>query len=69
MFGTQEGLLCHFQRLKLLGLDMHTQCLAATLVHCSQTSNAMAKWLGTVVHLHEEKLQLLYDRLYSLPCD
>ena len=32
MFGTQEGLLCHFQWSKLLGLDMHTQCLAATLV-------------------------------------
>ena len=24
--------------------------------HCSQTSNPMTKWLGTVVHLHEEKL-------------
>ena len=33
MFGTQEGLLCHFQWSKLLGLDMHTQCLAATLVN------------------------------------
>ena len=25
--------------------------------HCSQTSNAMTKWLGTVPHLHVEKLQ------------
>ena len=32
MFGTQEGLLYHFQWSKLLGLDMHTQCLAATRV-------------------------------------
>ena len=31
----------------------------ATLVHhCSQTSNPITKWLGTVVHLHVEKLQL-----------
>ena len=34
--------------------------------HCSQTINPMTKWLGTVVHLHEEKLQLLYNRLYPL---
>ena len=32
MFGTQEGLLYHFQWSKLLGLDMHTQFLAATRV-------------------------------------
>jgi hypothetical protein len=24
--------------------------------HCSQTSNPMTKWHGTVVYLHEEKL-------------
>ena len=33
MFGTQEGLLYHFQWSKLLGLDMHTQFLAATRVN------------------------------------
>ena len=26
--------------------------------HCSQTSNAMTKWLGRVVHLHVKKPQL-----------
>ena len=29
--------------------------------HSSQTSNQMTKWLGTVVHLHEEKVQLLLN--------
>ena len=42
----------------------------ATLVHhCSQSSNTITKWPGTVVHLHVEKLQLLYNRLCLLPCD
>ena len=41
----------------------------ATLVHhCSQSSNPITKWLGTVVHLHVEKLQLLYNRLCPYVC-
>ena len=47
----------HAQKRPKIKKSRFLQDIATLDHHCSQTSNAIAKWLGIVVYLHVEKLQ------------